>query len=414
MKLKEKFQRFWTLSKSHEGFTLVELIVVIAILAILAGVAIPVYNGYIKKANTAADQTLLDSINTAFVAACVDNGINQYDVADGGAVISVGADGTLGNLTKVILVDGTNYTNEVKASFDLFFAGNVGAKFNTFRSLPYANGMFSGSEAQFGGVYASFIDGIKAAYGAQIGAINDSTYATMGVEGLMGQLNDVTDIAADLSDGGAMQGIIGSAGFLESALVSMGKNPADYNGDTSAMLSDLASQQSVLAQQMVDASGGTMSLEDARNKVQANAVVLYTAQVTQNKDSAGVQTLINTANKETILNNLRSGNADGLAQAALMCGLYTSYVNSGECKAENKQEVNVNNVLGAMESDADFQKYISDTRPSGTQGYKDLQGYLGALSVINSTTGNADVTENLMVNGFADQDLINALNGLIG
>ena len=59
MKLKEKFQRFWTLSKSREGFTLVELIVVIAILAILAGVAIPVYNGYIKKANTAADSSCL-------------------------------------------------------------------------------------------------------------------------------------------------------------------------------------------------------------------------------------------------------------------------------------------------------------------------------------------------------------------
>ena len=52
-------KKFW---KKTEGFTLVELIVVIAILGILAGVGTVGYSGYIKKANMAADQQLVGAV----------------------------------------------------------------------------------------------------------------------------------------------------------------------------------------------------------------------------------------------------------------------------------------------------------------------------------------------------------------
>ena len=63
------------LLKKTEGFTLVELIVVIAILGILAGVGVAGYGGYITKANKAADEAALTNVKTALNSACALEGI---------------------------------------------------------------------------------------------------------------------------------------------------------------------------------------------------------------------------------------------------------------------------------------------------------------------------------------------------
>ena len=77
----------------NKGFSLVELIVVIAIMAILVGVAVPVYSSYIEKANAAKDEQLLGEINSAFAVVCAGNAIDINTVTD--ATIDIDVDASI-------------------------------------------------------------------------------------------------------------------------------------------------------------------------------------------------------------------------------------------------------------------------------------------------------------------------------
>ena len=53
---------------NKKGFTIVELVIVIAVIAILAAVLIPTFVGLVNKANVASDTALVKNLNTALAA----------------------------------------------------------------------------------------------------------------------------------------------------------------------------------------------------------------------------------------------------------------------------------------------------------------------------------------------------------
>ena len=68
--------------KNNKGFSLVELIVVIAIMAVLVGVLAPQFMGYVEKSREATDIQNLDSVRTQVEAYCADHeGVTAVTVA---------------------------------------------------------------------------------------------------------------------------------------------------------------------------------------------------------------------------------------------------------------------------------------------------------------------------------------------
>ena len=83
--------------KNNKGFSLVELIIVIAIMAILVGVMAPQLIKYIEKSNVSSDTQLCDSVRTAITTAMMDPEVlnaPDYTATTNGTLSSMGGGAT--------------------------------------------------------------------------------------------------------------------------------------------------------------------------------------------------------------------------------------------------------------------------------------------------------------------------------
>lgn len=264
----------------QSGFTLVELVVVIAIMGILAGVGSAAYSGYVKKANEAADLQLLGAVNTAFASASYDAG--QYDGRPSGGAASLDADGKVKKVISTVDRDGE--------FFQKYFSGNRNSRFKVYTNLAYdrTTGTFSGAvltaatDKDGNTVLHYSINGQDYEFTAtqeQLKAFRASTFGgkSMTMNALTGNVGGMIN---------ALNSALGGGTFLASVLINAGMAP-----ETLGIKPDEKGNYSELDKQRL-----------------ANAALLLVAQMTGDKDEESNEYLV----KEDILNALALNDANGL------------------------------------------------------------------------------------------------------
>ena len=74
---------------NNKGFSLVELIIVVAIMAILIGVLAPQYIKYVEKSRISSDKDMVDSLTKAVQTACTDEDYYDALTGDGGETVVI-------------------------------------------------------------------------------------------------------------------------------------------------------------------------------------------------------------------------------------------------------------------------------------------------------------------------------------
>lgn len=432
MELKQKWRHFWTLNRHHEdGFTLVELVVVIAILAILAAVTVPAYDDYITKAKESADEQIVAAVNTAFAAACVENKVDVANVTE--AAISV-IDNRVHSLSSVtatetetsVAVDSENF-NKIYEGFSYYYEGNEGAVFKNgiVNSLQW-NSSKGGFE-----ISASYVDTrvtlsngkVITVSAEDMEMIQKSAFANMGYSGVAEAIGNVSSSGATLAKvaGGLgmmsrltdvmlANGLISEekASEMQSALSIWNYGKESYNtatteasnalqmvtakylangGDVNELLGIKLENSTSMLTSMVDGNGGTKT-------VSAAALQYALAESFANSNASESTTISYTVNEGSIF---RPNNV-------------TYTVSVSEFLASDYAQDDPVKALAMVQATDGYKAYAS---PTNEQYQNDINGFVGTMSILGDNVGAVNKDGSIKKDGAIDPDnyLSSGING---
>ena len=355
--------------RGSAGFTLVELIVVIAIIGILAGVGTVGYGGYIKRTNEGLDETLYKNILYA-------GEIGKYENPGVLARVTVTKDN---NATVT-----SDHGEKDKKIVEQWLKNAFGSDWET--SVKYRTSKYA----------------------------DDSNYNTII---LPIQERELTDDQKKLL-----------ADFKNSNLNGHGVELANTCNDISKLFTEWLDSDRDLTQWMPEADY-TKITTDLENKLGrkpthaeiANATILYVASKAQkmNNDKFLDEVI---AHPENVLNDILTKNKESepLAKAALLYGTMTAYGNSDYASPDFKKTLkatkptstaDIAQLLGALMDDGNKGGKPQDYLKNENKGAKaDMKAYLGALQIIDNYKVEFDVSKE---NPFNDDQTLALLQSIL-
>lgn len=360
--------------RGSAGFTLVELIVVIAIIGILAGIGTVGYGGYIKRTNEGLDETLYKNILYAGQIGKYENpGVKgTVAVTKSGASVKEVVGGNKETVEKWLSdAFGSDWATSVKYRTDKYVEkyGNIFLPVNVTMDIELTDD----HKALLNNFKASNLSGHELA--------------------LADTMNNLTGLFTKWF--GTSTG--DDAVKMLKPFIGKADDPTEF-----------AAYEKFLKDTI-----GKEELKDFTNTEIANATVLYVASKAKDMNAADVLATFNSDGGNNIGGVFAKYGT--LPSAALMYGAMTGYANSkyasddfkNAMKTPPKGITDVTDLLSQMTKDEKVGEYMQST-DKGVAA--DMDGYLGALRIINDYNVKFDVSSE---NAFNDDQTLALLQAVL-